>query len=307
MLITRIHTAVAVTAAALGALALWPAAGHAAGRSQTLRFFDKPVSTTITKADGTVVHRPPYPEPTPGDAFDINSLEYAGNHRHHAARWTASSHEHCTVSTAAAPDCERHVAIGGSLLIFRGDPGTLTSGTGRYQGATGRVVAVHPAAGGTDVVVKLRLRANAHAAVAPVETGSQADLLRAIERERVQALVNADTATARSLIADDFQAINPAGVPLSREQLLGGVQAGAVDFLSQEPTSPIAVRMHGDSAVLRYQVSFDLLFTGIRLTHKAWITGLYERRDGRWQIVWEQTTAIPNHFDLFVESIKPTG
>jgi hypothetical protein len=137
--------------------------------------------------------------------------------------------------------------------------------------------------------------------------GSQADRLRAIERARIRALVDADTATARSLTADDFQAINPGGVPLSREELLGAVQAGAVDFVAEEPTSSIAVRLSGHSAALRYQVNFDLLFTGIRLTHRAWITELYERREGRWQIVWEQTTAIPNDFELFVESLKPTG
>jgi hypothetical protein len=65
------------------------------------------------------------------------------------------------------------------------------------------------------------------------------------------------------------------------------------------------VRLSGDSAALRYQVNFDLFFGGIRLTHAAWITELYERRAGRWQIVWEQATAIPNRFDLLVEALKP--
>jgi hypothetical protein len=72
---------------------------------------------------------------------------------------------------------------------------------------------------------------------------SQADRLREIERTRLQALVDADTATARGLIADDFQLINPGGIPLSRDQLLGAVQAGDVDFLTNEPASPIAVRL----------------------------------------------------------------
>jgi hypothetical protein len=43
------------------------------------------------------------------------------------------------------------------------------------------------------------------------------------------------------------------------------------------------------------------------VTHQGWITELYERRHGRWQIVWEQATAIPNNFDLFIESIKPVS
>jgi Domain of unknown function (DUF4440) len=135
---------------------------------------------------------------------------------------------------------------------------------------------------------------------------SQADRLRAIEQKRTQALVDADTATARKLMADDYQGINPAGAPLSREALLASVKAGVLDFLVEEPVSPISVRLHGNAAVLRYQRSFDLVIAGTRLTHKAWSTELYERRHGRWQIVWEQTTAVPNRPDLFLESLKPT-
>ncbi len=138
-------------------------------------------------------------------------------------------------------------------------------------------------------------------------SSSQADRLRAIEATRLQALVDADTATARSLTAPDFQLINPAGAPLSRDDFLGGVDARAIDFLSLEPSSPIAVRLSGDSATLRYRTAFDLVVGGTHLTHQAWTTALYERRDGRWQIVWGQTTAVPNKPALFIESLKPVS
>jgi hypothetical protein len=73
-----------------------------------------------------------------------------------------------------------------------------------------------------------------------------------------------------------------------------------------EPSSPIAVRLSGDSAALRFQVSFDLVVGGeTHVKHQGRITELYERRHGRWQIVWEQATAIPNNFDLFAQSIEP--
>jgi hypothetical protein len=37
----------------------------------------------------------------------------------------------------------------------------------------------------------------------------------------------------------------------------------------------------------------DIEIAGIgHLTHPAWSTALYERRNGRWQLVWEQTGAI---------------
>jgi hypothetical protein len=137
---------------------------------------------------------------------------------------------------------------------------------------------------------------------------SDADTLRAIETTRLQALVDADTATARGLMAPDFQAINPGGGVSGREDYMDAVDAGVIDYLVFEPASPIAVRLSGDSAALRYLVSFDLVVGfDTRVTHQGWITELYERRHGRWQIVWEQATAIPNDFDLFVDSIKPTS
>ncbi|HEY7622036.1 MAG TPA: nuclear transport factor 2 family protein [Solirubrobacteraceae bacterium] len=139
-------------------------------------------------------------------------------------------------------------------------------------------------------------------------SSSEADRLRAIERTRLQALVDADTATARKLIAPDFQLINPGGGVSGREDYMQAIDAGVIDYLVFEPVSPIAVRLSGDSAVLRYQVSFDLVVGGdTHVTHQGWITELYERRHGRWQIVWEQATAIPNNFDLFIESIKPVS
>ncbi len=55
------------------------------------------------------------------------------------------------------PNCESQVAIGGSLLIFGGNPGTLIDGTGRYQGATGRVISSREVRGGSDIVARIHL------------------------------------------------------------------------------------------------------------------------------------------------------
>jgi hypothetical protein len=128
----------------------------AAGKVQTLHFFSKDVSVRITTADGTVIRKPPYPEAKPGDVLEVNSLDYAGNHRNHAARWSASQHLRCVFSTGE-PNCESQVAIRGSLLIFGGNPGTLINGTGRYQGATGRVISNREVRGGSDVVARIHL------------------------------------------------------------------------------------------------------------------------------------------------------
>jgi uncharacterized protein DUF4440 len=60
-----------------------------------------------------------------------------------------------------------------------------------------------------------------------------------------------DTATARRLIAPDFQLINPGGGVSSREDYMDAIKAGVIDYRVFEPSSPIAVRLSGDSAALR--------------------------------------------------------
>jgi hypothetical protein len=142
------------------------------------------------------------------------------------------------------------------------------------------------------------------AAVALPHTNT-ADHLRTLERARLHALVAGDTATAGRFIARDFQLINPAGATSTRDDYLADVQAGFPDYLMFKPSGPIAVRLSGNSASLRFPVSFDLLLGDLRLTHQAWVSELWERRGGRWQIVWEQATAIPNNFDLLIEALQP--
>jgi hypothetical protein len=133
----------------------------------------------------------------------------------------------------------------------------------------------------------------------------EADELRALERARLHALVAGDTVTARRFIARDFQLINPAGMTSGRDDYLAGVQDGFPGYLVFQPSGPIAVRMSGDSASLRFPVSFDLLLGDLRLTHQARVTELWERHSGRWQIVWGQATAIPNNLDLLIEALQP--
>ena len=139
-------------------------------------------------------------------------------------------------------------------------------------------------------------------------SASQANQIPAIERARVHALVDADTATARRVMATDFQAVTPSGDTLSLHDYLGSVAAGVIDYRVFKPVSRIVVRSYGEAAAIRYKVSFDLVAGGARgvhVVHKGWITELWERHAGRWLLVWEHATAIPNNFGLFIQSIEP--
>lgn len=123
---------------------------------------------------------------------------------------------------------------------------------------------------------------------------ADAELIRETERERLRALVAADVERARSLHADTFQLINPLGQALSREEYLGAVASGRVDYLQWEPTTPIEVRLYGYAAAIRYQSQIEIVFEGQRLPRQRyWHTDVYEQRDGCWRVVWSQATAIP--------------
>jgi hypothetical protein len=93
---------------------------------------------------------------------------------------------------------------------------------------------------------------------------------------------------------------------MRRDEYLDAIKDGLIDYYVFQPSSPIDVHPSGDAAVLRFPFRVDLTADGTRLAHGGWITELYERRNGRWQIVWEQATAVPNNFNLFAESLKPT-
>lgn len=122
---------------------------------------------------------------------------------------------------------------------------------------------------------------------------TEADLIRSIERQRLEAMVNADIEVAAPLHSDDFQLINPGGGALSKEEYLGLLASGDVDYLVWEPISEIEVRLYGPTTgVIRYQSQTDIVVFGEKSSMQNWHTDLYEKRDGEWQVVWSQATTI---------------
>jgi Domain of unknown function (DUF4440) len=124
----------------------------------------------------------------------------------------------------------------------------------------------------------------ASSAQVPAETAA---LIRATERQRLRALLKHDFDTANKLHADDFELINPLGEVVSKEDYIDSGAAFA--YKVWKPISPIRVRVHGDSAVIRYESEIEI--HGIRGHY--WHTDLYEKRNGQWKIVWSQTTGAP--------------
>lgn len=159
---SRIHAkstsaaALVAVAAALAVVAPAPQDTHAAGgRTEILKTFSETASFTFTPAGGTPIPRPPEGPPQAGDVLEIDSLVFRGTHRRHATKPLGSTYLRCEFTAAPEPTCTSVSAIGGSLLRFRGMD--LVGGTGRYQGATGKVVKNQEVEGGADIVVRIKL------------------------------------------------------------------------------------------------------------------------------------------------------
>ena len=120
-----------------------------------------------------------------------------------------------------------------------------------------------------------------------------AEQLREIEYARLRALVNADVQLASRLHADDFQLINPMGGSLSKDDYLGAIAAGEIEYVAWEPGT-IEVRVYGDAAVIRYQAELQIRVKTMpdAPSGRFWHTDVYEKRNGLWQVVWSQATRI---------------
>jgi len=118
---------------------------------------------------------------------------------------------------------------------------------------------------------------------------SAAGLLPEIERQRLRALVRADTDTAGPLHAEDYWLITPNGSEMTKNDYLGAIASGKLRYRVFEPISEMAVLGDATVMVLRYRVriSFD---DGPGVA--CWHTDCYRLRDNAWQVVWSQATAI---------------
>jgi hypothetical protein len=119
-----------------------------------------------------------------------------------------------------------------------------------------------------------------------------ADLLRATERARLRALVEADMAAADALHAEDYQLITPGGGTLSKAEYLAGIADGTLRYRRFEPDGELAVRLWGSAAAVRYEVIIEMDADGTSYHDRCWHTDVYELRDGRWVAVWSQATRV---------------
>jgi len=146
---------------------------------------------------------------------------------------------------------------------------------------------------GRTLAGSLTLVAASCAPVALRNSSGEAEMVRATERARLAALVAGDVATAAPFHADDFQLVNPVGAVLSKREYLSALSTRQLDYVAWEPAE-IAVRHEGRQAVIRYRSNLQVTVAGRALPKTAhWHIDVYEKRHGKWQVVWSQATRVP--------------
>lgn len=113
------------------------------------------------------------------------------------------------------------------------------------------------------------------------------DFFRALELERTQALVARDMPTLERLHAPEYELVTPPGNVFLRERYLGAIAADP--FYASWDCGPIRVRVSPAMAVVRYEARIG--FSSGRIVACRHMDS-YELRDGSWQAVWSQATAI---------------
>lgn len=110
--------------------------------------------------------------------------------------------------------------------------------------------------------------------------------IRLLNEQEVTARLRNDVATLKNLWSDDFVVTNPFNKVLGKQQVVAMTESGTLAFTSYERQVEY-VRVYGDTAVVvgdETVVWAGKLPTAGKTSHLRF-TGIWMKRDGRWQEV----------------------
>jgi ketosteroid isomerase-like protein len=123
------------------------------------------------------------------------------------------------------------------------------------------------------------------------QASSLEDSIRALESQRGQALLKADTVALSQLVADDFVEISRLGTVRTRADNMREIGSGTLKLTAVRYDS-MSVRIYGDVAVLQGIADNTGTFRGFPFAGKIRYTRIFVRRDGRWRAVAMQQTSM---------------
>ena len=132
--------------------------------------------------------------------------------------------------------------------------------------------------------------ARATAASPATDQAAEKDI-RQIEEELRAAVVKGDAATFERVLADDYTTTNVNGLTRTKAQLIADIKSGAAKTESLTLDN-IKVHVYGDAAVLTAERTARSTLRGTDTSGRQRMIRVLVKRQGRWQPVAMQATAI---------------
>jgi uncharacterized protein (TIGR02246 family) len=117
-------------------------------------------------------------------------------------------------------------------------------------------------------------------------------LLTRLQLTIAAAIAPLDSVALDSLIAPDVRMINAGDQVFGKADIVRFLRANGGPLVRVTDDS-IAVRRYGDTAVMTMRESVLVRANGAESTGRLRITEVWLRRNGRWQVVGGQSTALP--------------
>src|SRR3989442_4359862 len=151
-----------------------------------------------------------------------------------------------------------------------------------------RILAVTLTAAAVVVATAGPVGAQASSSGASVE-----EQIKKIEKDRAAAVTKADVAALEAVTSDDCTWIDRNGRVRDKAQTMSDIKTGDIKITSNE-VSDMKVRVYGDTAVVTGRADTKGTIGGKDISGPMLFTRVYVKRNGRWQSVSFQQTAISN-------------
>jgi ketosteroid isomerase-like protein len=110
------------------------------------------------------------------------------------------------------------------------------------------------------------------------------DEIRKVDRERIQAQVNADAVALDRIYADDFIGVGPSGTVRTKKDVLSDFTSGSLKFQSIT-TDDVRIRVYGNAAVETGLSTMKGQDAGRVVPEENRFTRVWIKQGGRWRLV----------------------
>jgi len=127
----------------------------------------------------------------------------------------------------------------------------------------------------------------------PQDLRSVESEIKSLEERRFQAMTQADLPALENLLSDDLVYTHATGWRQNKAEFLASIRAREIQYHSIT-SDRVKVRVYGNTIVVTGAASIKARAKGQELSVDLLYLEVFEKQDGRWQLVaWESTRRAP--------------